>query len=431
MAVVEIIRSQCIGCEQCIGACPEDALFMRDDVAVVIAERCTGCGTCVEVCPTAAILLPVVEAIAAVASAVAEAETAADEPTPGQVAEATRAGEVWVFVEQTDGRPNTVSWELLGAGREMAEALDTRLAAAVLGDQVRSLADEAIAYGADVVYLIEDPVLGHYRTQPYLHAMTELVLKYKPDVFLLGATTMGRDLAGAVATTLQTGLTADCTGLEIDPNSKLLEQTRPAYGGNIMATILCEKRRPQMSTVRPRVMAMPPRDPKRAGMIVEETLGLREEDIPVKIVEYIREQDTGQVRLEDADIIVSGGKGLGTPDGFRMLEELAEVLGGVVGASRGAVDAGWIPAAHQVGQTGKTVRPKVYIACGISGAIQHLVGMQTSDVIIAINNDPEAPIFKVATWGVVGDAYKVVPALTEEFRAKLAGGRKEAVSSQQ
>jgi electron transfer flavoprotein alpha subunit len=250
--------------------------------------------------------------------------------------------------------------------------------------------------------------------------MIRLTQKYHPEVMLLGATTMGRDLAGAVATSLQTGLTADCTGLSIDPQSKLLEQTRPAYGGNIMATILCEKSRPQMATVRPRVMPLPERDDTRRGEIVREPLGMTEDDIAVKLVEYLPEaKSEDEVRLEDAHVIVAGGRGLGGAAGFEMLRELADLLGGVVGASRAAVDSGWMPHFFQVGQTGKTVRPKLYFACGISGAIQHLVGMQTSDVIVAINRDPNAPIFQMANYGIVGDVYRIVPSLIKTVKEKL------------
>jgi electron transfer flavoprotein alpha subunit len=226
-----------------------------------------------------------------------------------------------------------------------------------------------------------------------------------------------------VATSLRTGLTADCTGLSIDPQSKLLEQTRPAYGGNIMATILCELRRPQMATVRPRVMEMPTRDDSRTAEVVREELGLAEEDVLVRVLEYAREEDTSEVRIEDASILVSGGRGLGGPDGFNMLAELADALGGAVSGSRAAVDHGWISQSKQVGQTGKTVRPRLYLACGISGAIQHLVGMETSDVIVAINRDPNAPIFNVATYGIVGDVYEIVPALTRAAKARLARTR--------
>jgi electron transfer flavoprotein alpha subunit len=292
---------------------------------------------------------------------------------------------------------------------------------------------EAFCYGAEKVYLIDDPVLSHYRTQAYLHGMVRLIGKHRPEIVLLGATTMGRDLAGAVATSLETGLTADCTGLSIDPQTKLLEQTRPAYGGNIMATILCEQRRPQMATVRPRVMEMPARDESHSdeshsSETVQEQLELAEEDVQVRIIEYAREQATEGVRIEDADILISGGRGLGGPEGFDMLRELAEAMGGRVSGSRAAVDQGWIEQERQVGQTGKTVRPKVYIACGISGAIQHLVGMQTSDIIVAINRDPNAAIFNVASYGIVGDVNEVVPALTRACRARLSSAEKEAAA---
>jgi len=331
--------------------------------------------------------------------------------------------EVWVFVEQVQGTAAPVSWELIGHAGKLAADLGGRVAAAVLGHEVERLAKAAIAYGADRAYLIDDPVLAHYRTQPYLHGMTRLIEKYRPEIVLLGATTTGRDLAGAVATTVHTGLTADCTGLTINPDSKLLEQTRPAYGGNIMATILCEKYRPQMATVRPRVMPMPDRDDARQGEIIREPLGLAEEEIRAKVVDYLSEvsQDDDQVRLEDASVIVAGGRGLGGPQGFGMLKELADLLHGVVAASRAAVDSGWMPHLFQVGQTGKTVRPKIYFACGISGAIQHLVGMQTSDVIIAINRDPSAPIFQMADYGIVGDVYRVVPAIVKAARERLGG----------
>jgi len=251
--------------------------------------------------------------------------------------------------------------------------------------------------------------------------MARLIETHRPEIVLLGATTSGRDLAGAVATRLQTGLTADCTGLTIDPESKLLEQTRPAYGGNIMATILCEERRPQMATVRPRVLPMPERDDAPRGEIIREGLELSEDDIAVKLVQYLPEPQAEQVRIEEADVIVAGGRGLGGAEGFSVLQELADALHGVVAGSRGAVDSGWLSHSFQVGQTGKSVRPKIYFACGISGAIQHLVGMQTSDVIIAINRDPSAPIFQTATYGIVGDVYEVVPALTQAVKARLGG----------
>ncbi|MGI9860977.1 electron transfer flavoprotein subunit alpha/FixB family protein [Moorella naiadis] len=324
-------------------------------------------------------------------------------------------------MEQVNGEPAPVSWELLGVGRQLADALDVELAGVLLGREVAGLVNEAWAFGADRVYLVEDPVLGPYRTTPYARALVELVNRYKPEILLLGATSLGRDLSGAVATALETGLTADCTGLHIDPETRLLEQTRPAFGGNVMATILCRHRRPQMATVRPRVMPLPSRQEGRQGELVRVTVPFVGVEAGVQVVEIIAEPGKA-VYLDRAEIIVAGGRGLGSRENLRLLEELAGVLGGTLGASRAAVESGWLPPGYQVGQTGTTVRPKVYFAIGISGAIQHLVGMQTADVIVAINKDPEAPIFKVATYGIVGDFLEVVPALTEEFRRQLGGG---------
>jgi electron transfer flavoprotein alpha subunit len=415
----------CIGCERCVAVCPAEAITMVNGLAVIDPELCTACEACVSACPAGVI------AMAGGAAAAAPAATPTPEAAPVEKKAPQQAGpapEVWVFVEHTDGRPAHVSWELLGKGKELAEALGGVVCSVLLGSrEVEPLAKEAFAYGADKVYFIEDPALGHYRTQAYLHGMVLLIEKYRPEIIIFGATTMGRDLAGAVATKLRTGLTADCTGLSIEAERKLLEQTRPAYGGNIMATILCERRRPQMATVRPRVMPMPPRDDSHTGTVVREPLGLRESEVLTKLVEYVREETTGVTRIEDANILVSGGRGIGGPEGFKMLQELADAIGGVVSGSRATVDKGWISSDRQVGQTGKTVRPKLYIACAISGAIQHLVGMQTSDVIIAINRDPNAPIFGVATCGIVGDVREIVPALTRACKEKL-GAKAEATA---
>ncbi len=422
-----ITREACIACEQCVAVCPTGAIAMVDGVAVVNASLCNGCEKCVSICPSSAVAMSG-PAPAEAARPGAEAAAPAAAAAPSRAEREGPAPEVWVFVEHTDRRPAPVSWELLGKGRELAEALGGKVCSVLLGQGVDGLIKEAFAYGADKVYTMDDPVLAHYRTQSYLHGMMKLVEKYRPEVMLLGATTMGRDLAGAVATSLQTGLTADCTGLSIDPQSHLLEQTRPAYGGNIMATILCEKRRPQMSTVRPRVMPMPQRDDTHVGETIREPLGLREEEVAVRLVEYVREDMSEVTRIEDANILVSGGRGMGGPEGFKLLQELAEAMGGTMSGSRAAVDQGWISHERQVGQTGKTVRPKLYVACGISGAIQHLVGMQTADVIIAINRDPNAAIFGVATLGIVGDAKEIVPALTRACRARF-GGRAQAAGA--
>jgi electron transfer flavoprotein alpha subunit len=323
---------------------------------------------------------------------------------------------VWVFVEQTEGVAARVSWELLGKGRELADTLGVPLSAVVLGDGVEHLCQEAFAYGADQAYLMEAPVLRHYRTESYRRGLNYLIETHKPEVILMGATGLGRDLAGAVATDVATGLTADCTGLAVDDTRNLM-QTRPAFGGNIMATIMCDKFRPQMATVRPHVMALPERREGQSGTIVRAACPAREEDILTKVLEIITDKKgSDYVDVAGAEFIVSGGRGMMGKENFAILQELADELGGVVGASRSAVDSGWMPVERQVGQTGKTVRPKVYVACGISGAIQHLVGMQDSEVVIAINRDKDAPIFEVATYGIVGDLFTIVPAITARIR---------------
>jgi electron transfer flavoprotein alpha subunit len=324
---------------------------------------------------------------------------------------------VWVWVEQFQGRACAISWEMLGKGRELADALSTSLTACVLGEGVEGIAKAAIAYGADRVFLADHPSLGTCRTQPYARCVVRLAQEHKPEILLLGASSRGRDLAGAVATELHTGLTADCTGLDIDPEMGLLRQTRPAFGGNIMATIICPDHRPQMATVRHRVFEMPQPDLARQGQIIRREPLLGEDEIAARVLDFLVQ--AGDVNLAEAKVIVAGGGGVGGAEGFEPLRELAEVLGGALGASRAAVDAGWIPYAHQVGQTGRTVRPDLYIACGISGAIQHLAGMRTARIIVAINKDAEAPIFDVAHYGVVADLFQVVPALTEALRERV------------
>ncbi|MGQ7279454.1 electron transfer flavoprotein subunit alpha/FixB family protein [Brevibacillus thermoruber] len=324
---------------------------------------------------------------------------------------------VWVFLEQQDGRIAPVSLELLGAGRKLADKRGVPLSGVLIGDQVRELAADAFQYGADVVYLYDDPIFRDYRTESYMRAVIACVQKHKPEILLYGATSTGKDLASAVATDLETGLTADTTLLDVDQETGLLEASRPAFGGNIMATILCKKHRPQMATVRPKVMKALPPDPNRSGQIVEERIHLREEDIRTKVLKIVRETSK-KVRLDEADIIVAGGKGMGSKEGFQLIHRFAEAIGATVGASRDAVEAGWIDHQHQVGQTGVTVTPKLYFAIGISGAIQHLVGMQNSGLIIAINKDPDAPIFQACHYGLVGDAFEIVPLLIEALQAE-------------
>jgi electron transfer flavoprotein alpha subunit len=328
----------------------------------------------------------------------------------------------WVYIEQEDGKAHPVAWELLGVARRLADEVnDNAVVEGILvGHNMEELAKEAIQYGAQTVYVVDDPAFKSYLNKPYTTALTVLVKKYDPEVFLVGATTLGRDLAGAVATSIGTGLTADTTHLAMGEvkgtAQKLLLATRPAFGGNVIATIVCRDYRPQMATVRPRVFTSAPRQADAKGEIVREVIPITPDMINAEILEFIT-NDAASVKLEYADIIVSGGRGLGGPKGFELIKQLADELGGVVGSSRACVDAGWIKYDHQVGQTGKTVRPKLYIAAGISGAIQHKVGMQESDFILAINRDPHAPIFDVATMGIVGDLYEVIPAMIKQIRA--------------
>jgi electron transfer flavoprotein alpha subunit len=333
---------------------------------------------------------------------------------------------VWVFVEHERGQVHPVSWELMGEGRKLADKLGVELAGVVMGapgEDTRTFCHQAMHHGADLCYLIADEVLRDYRNEPFTKGMTDLVNTWQPEILLIGATTLGRDLAGSVATTLKTGLTADCTELAIDMENRSLAATRPTFGGSLLCTIVTLNYRPQMATVRPRVMAMPKRDESRTGRIVEHPLGMIETAIITKVLEYIPDNLQGKPQLAFADIIVSGGRGMKKQENFQRIWDLAKVLGAEVGATRPIVQAGWVEADRQVGQSGKTVRPKLYIAAGISGAIQHRVGMEDSDVIIAINSDPNAPIFDFATYGIVGNAMVIVPALTDAFRQHLSTSR--------
>lgn len=325
---------------------------------------------------------------------------------------------VWVFIEQKEGTIAPVSLELLGAGRELADKRGVELAGVLIGDNVKSLSATIFEYGADIVYLYDAPIFKFYRTESFMQAVIQCCQKYKPEIFLYGATSTGKDLASAVATDLATGLTADTTILDVELETGLLLASRPAFGGNIMATILCKKRRPQMATVRPKVMKALTPEEGRIGRVFEEILPITEADLRTTVLEIVKET-TKKMRIDEADIIVAGGKGLGDIRGFGLCHQLAEVLGASVGASRDAVEAGWLDHDQQVGQTGVTVTPKIYIAIGISGAIQHLVGMHNSSLIIAINKDPHAPIFGACHYGIVGDAFEIVPLLTEEFKRAL------------
>lgn len=337
---------------------------------------------------------------------------------------------VFVFAQQVDNKLSGIALELIGKGKDLAKDLNTEVTAVLVGYEVKGLADELAAYGADKVILVDDPELKEYRTEPYAHALSSVIEKYKPEIFLVGATAIGRDLGPRVSARIHTGLTADCTQLDIGdfpmnpiPSKEQLHNqllmTRPAFGGNTIATIACPQFRPQMATVRPGVMQKAPKVEGAKAVVEEFNPGFTPDNKYVEILEVVKSVvDT--VDIMDAKILVSGGRGVGSPENFKILDDLAEVLGATVSCSRAVVDAGWKPKDLQVGQTGKTVRPNVYFAIGISGAIQHLAGMEESDIIIAINKDDTAPIFDVADYGIVGDLNKVVPALTEKLKAELA-----------
>lgn len=321
---------------------------------------------------------------------------------------------VWVFAEQREGNLLNVGLELLGEGRKIADKLGVELTAVLLGHRIEALAGRLIKYGADRVIYAEHELLATYTTDAYTGVICELINERKPEIMLLGATSTGRDLAPRISARIHTGLTADCTKLNLDLENRRLIQTLPTFGDNLMATIITPNHRPQMATVRPGVMERAPYDEKREGIIEKIKPELSQEHIRARVVKTIK-GGKAQVKLEEAKIIVSGGRGVKGPEGFKLIKELAEKLGGVVGASRAAVDEGWIDKAHLVGQTGKTVRPDLYIACGISGAIQHLAGMKESKCIVAINKDKNAPIFKIADYGIVGDLYEIIPALISEL----------------
>ncbi len=395
---IRVIKDKCIGCKLCIKSCPFGIITVDNKLAI-IGDGCNLCGACVPSCKFKAIVIE-------------------KEQKATQDYSAYRG--IWVFAEQRKGKVEGVAYELLGEGRKLADKLQVPLSAVLIGDKVTEQAKELIAHGADKVYVYDDPVLNNFQDDSYGEVFIKLVAEEKPEIILIGATSIGRSLAPKIAFRIRTGLTADCTGLEVDPLNRNLMQTRPAFGGNIMATIICPNYRPQIATVRHKVMKKAARDASHQGEIIQKIFDFKAITIKTKVLNIV-EEVAKTINIAEADIIVSGGRGLGAPENFKLVEELAQVLGGAVGSSRAAVDAGWMPYSHQVGQTGRTVCPKLYIACGISGAIQHLVGMQSSDVIIAINKDPQAPIFKVATFGIEGDVLQVLPALTKQFKKVLGG----------
>lgn len=388
---IKVVYDKCNGCKLCVKSCPYGAIKIFEKKAV-IKGNCTLCGACVQVCPEQAIVFK------------------------GKKSKKTDTLDyegVWVFAEQRNDAIASVAYELLGEGRELADSLKTQLCAVLLGKDIKNKANSLISHGADKVFLCENSLFKDRLDDVYADCLVNLISQYKPAIVLFGATVMGRSVAPKVAAMLKTGLTADCTRLEIDLENKLLLQTRPAFGGNIMATIISPDKKPQMATVRPHVMKKLKPDNSRKGEVVE--FNPTNISSKIKILNFV-EDLTEKVKIEEADIVISGGRGLGNLKNFKLIQELASLMEAAVGASRAAVDAGWIPYSHQIGQTGKTVCPKLYMACGISGAIQHLAGMQTSEVIVAINKDASAPIFDIATYGIVGDLFEVVPLLINKLK---------------
>ena len=390
--MIVIDAEKCTGCGLCVKSCSFDAIVITDKVANLEEEKCTLCSLCISACPTGAIGME----------------------RMGRTRDVSSYRDVWIFAEQKDGKLKNVVKELLGKGKELADEIGEKLCAVVLGSSAGELSDELASFGAEKVYTIESGVFDEYHSDAYKSALSMLITKHRPNLLLFGATHVGRDLAPSVAAHLGLGLTADCTGLSITDDGLLL-QTRPAFGGNLMADILTPNTRPQMATVRPNVMSRP--EPKEGASpeVIHEEFEIETRSIRTEILEVITGAVEGEKPVEEADIIISGGRGVGAPEGFDVLRELARALKGTIGCSRPIVELGWMPKSRQVGQSGKTVSPTLYVACGISGAIQHKVGIRNSDVIIAINKDSQAPIFEVASMGVVGDIFRILPLLTEEL----------------
>jgi len=394
---IKVSLDKCIGCSLCVRACGQNAITIADKKAVIDLAKCNLCAACLEACKK-------YQAITIT------------KDTSSKIDVNDYAG-VAVFVEQHEGKVAGVSYEMLGEGRKLADQLGEKLVAVLLGSGMKGAADDLVKFGADRVVYFDSPELARFRDDTYAALVSEFVDSDKPSILLAGATAIGRSFIPKVAARVWGGLTADCTKLDIDTERRLLLGTRPAFGGNLMATIIAPHHRPQIATVRHKVMKAATRYDSRTGEVVVKSVDAAKIIERTKILDFVKEVES-TVNITEADIIVSGGRGMGKPENFSLIRDLAEVLGAAVGASRAAVDAGWIPYSHQVGQTGKTVCPKLYIACGISGSVQHMAGMQSSDFIIAVNKDPNADIFQIANLGLVGDALQVLPELTKAFKER-------------
>ncbi len=394
--MIEINIELCTACGKCVKVCPVDALEIKEGKAVLTGD-CISCGVCVSACPEDAIE-PVIQT--------------------AEVEDLSEYNGIWVFAEEQRGELKPTGPQLLGKGRELADELGEELCAVLIGNDIKDLSEELAAYGAEKVYVVDDKIFENYSTEAYTTALTSLISRYKPNILLYGATHLGRDLAPSVAGRMGLGLTADCTDLNIKEveGRKVLLQTRPAFGGNVMADIVCPNSRPQMATVRPHVMSPIEPDEDYECQVIEEKVKVKEEAISTEVIEVMEPEGKGEIPIEEADVVVCGGRGVGTSEeDFELLRELADILDGTVGCSRPIVEEDVMPKSRQVGQSGKTISPKLYIVCGVSGAIQHKVGIKDSDHIIAINKNPDAPIFDVADFGIVGDLNEILPLMIERL----------------
>lgn len=396
MKLIKVVNQNCTACGSCISACLLGAIRI-DEGHVIISEDCNSCGMCIESCPADAIIKETQRL-----------------PEGFEVKHLSQCRDIWVFAECREGKPAHVVYELLGEAVRMVRGSQHKVAAVLVSDESKGIETDLINHGADIVYSVEGPIFEHFRDEPYVDVIEELVKEHKPLAILFGATAVGRSLAPRLAARLKTGLSADCTSLELKENGILI-QTRPAFGGNLFANIICPNTWPQLATVRPKVMRPVERDGNRNGIVIKKDFASHSLIIRTKVLEFVKQ--VNEVSVEDAKIIVSAGLGITDKKGLGLVKNLANMFKGALGASRRVVDLGWVSPEHQIGQTGKTVCPDLYIACGISGAVQHIVGMRSSKMIVAINIDPDAPIFRVADIGLEGDLFEILPYMIEEQKS--------------